>query len=55
MADLPDFDTRVASPARVWNYWLGGKDHFAAARATRRFLVDAVTLLTDTYGVAAVP
>ena len=69
MAGLPDFDTTVASPARVWNYWLGGKDHFAAdreasekvvaaypslpqiARATRRFLVDAVTLLTDTYGV----
>ena len=66
---LPAFDTTVASPARVWNYWLGGKDHFAAdreasekvlaampsllqiARATRRFLVDAVTLLAEDYGV----
>jgi hypothetical protein len=22
----------VPSPARVWNYWIGGKDHFAADR-----------------------
>jgi O-methyltransferase involved in polyketide biosynthesis len=69
MPDLPEFDVTVASPARVWNYWLGGKDHFAADReasekvvaaypslprialATRRFLVDAVSLLTDTYGI----
>ena len=67
--ELPAFDTTVASQARVWNYWLGGKDHFAAdrdasekvlaampsllqiARASRRFLADAVTLLTDGYGV----
>jgi hypothetical protein len=27
-----DFDTRVAHPARVCNYWLGGKDHFEADR-----------------------
>ncbi|MEU6484925.1 SAM-dependent methyltransferase [Streptomyces sp. NPDC046887] len=26
-------DTSVAHSARVWNYWLGGKDHFAADRA----------------------
>jgi len=26
------FDTGVANPARVWNYWVGGKDHFAADR-----------------------
>lgn len=69
MPELPGFDITVASPARVWNYWLGGKDHFAAdreasekvvaaypslpriARATRRFLVDVVSLLTETYGV----
>lgn len=67
--ELPAFDTTVASQARVWNYWLGGKDHFASdreasekvlaampsllqiARATRRFLVDAVSLLTGEYGV----
>jgi trans-aconitate methyltransferase len=33
MADPPDFDTSVAHVARVYNYWLGGKDNFAADRA----------------------
>jgi S-adenosyl methyltransferase len=28
----PEFDTSVAHNARVWNYWLGGKDHFGADR-----------------------
>src|SRR5262252_9664884 len=27
------FDTGVAHVARVYNYWLGGKDNFAADRA----------------------
>jgi hypothetical protein len=27
-------DTTVAHPARRYNYWLGGKDHFAADRAS---------------------
>ena len=66
---LPPFDTTVASPARIWNYWLGGKDHFASdreasdkvlaampsllqiARATRRFLGDAVSLLAADYDI----
>jgi hypothetical protein len=26
------FDPDVAHPARVYNVWLGGKDHFAADR-----------------------
>jgi hypothetical protein len=26
------FDASVPHPARMWNYWLGGKDHFAADR-----------------------
>jgi hypothetical protein len=25
-------DTRVANPARVYDYWLGGKDNFTADR-----------------------
>ena len=29
---LPDFDSGVPNPARMWNYWLGGKDNFAADR-----------------------
>lgn len=27
-----EIDTTVAHSARVWNYWLGGKDHYAADR-----------------------
>src|ERR1700723_2802736 len=30
-ADL-GVDPTVPSPARVWNFWVGGKDHFAADR-----------------------
>jgi hypothetical protein len=31
-ADQPLYDTTVAHPARVYNYWLGGKDNFEADR-----------------------
>jgi S-adenosyl methyltransferase len=30
--DVPDIDTSTAHPARVYDYWLGGKDNFAADR-----------------------
>ena len=30
---LPEFDAQTPSPARIWNYWIGGKDNFAADRA----------------------
>lgn len=29
---MPDFDTRVPHIARIYDYWLGGKDNFAADR-----------------------
>ncbi len=29
----PGFDTTVSHSARIWNYWLGGKDNYAADRA----------------------
>jgi S-adenosyl methyltransferase len=32
-AAAPTFDTSVAHIARVYNYWLGGKDNYAADRA----------------------
>ncbi len=32
-ADQPGFDTSVAHSARVHDYWLGGKDNYAADRA----------------------
>jgi hypothetical protein len=31
--DLPLLDTTVAHPARVYDFWLGGKDNFASDRA----------------------
>jgi S-adenosyl methyltransferase len=37
---LPSFDPGVPNPARMWNYWLGGKDNFAADReAAQQVLV----------------
>ncbi|GAA5190041.1 SAM-dependent methyltransferase [Rugosimonospora acidiphila] len=42
----PTLDTSVAHTARIWNYWLGGEDNFAADRevgdAIREFLPDIV-------------
>jgi O-methyltransferase involved in polyketide biosynthesis len=29
----PGLDVSTAHPARVWNYWLGGRDYYAADRA----------------------
>jgi hypothetical protein len=41
-AELPDFDPSVASPARIWDYWLGGKDNFAADREAGEKAQDAL-------------
>jgi S-adenosyl methyltransferase len=30
----PGLDVSAAHPARVWNYWLGGRDYFAADRTS---------------------
>ncbi len=30
--NAPKLDTSVPHSARVWNYWLGGKDHYPADR-----------------------
>jgi putative hemolysin len=35
------FDTGVAHPARVYDYWLGGKDNFAADRAAAQAVIEA--------------
>ena len=34
------FDSGVAHPARRYNYWLGGKDNFAADRESGDAVVD---------------
>jgi SAM-dependent methyltransferase len=39
LAMTTEFDTSVPNTARVYDYWLGGKDHFAADRAEAERLV----------------
>jgi hypothetical protein len=43
--DLPQFDTSVANTARIWNYWLGGKDNFAADREAAERVMQAMPAL----------
>jgi len=38
--DAPAFDTSVAHSARVYDYWLGGKDNFAADRVAAEQVID---------------
>ena len=38
---LLDFDVNVPSSAQVWNYWVGGKDNFAADRAAGEQIPEA--------------
>ena len=46
--DLPQLDTRHAHPARVYNYWLGGKDNFAADReAAEQAIAANPRIMTD--------
>jgi S-adenosyl methyltransferase len=41
-------DTSVAHPARVYDYWLGGKDNYAADRvAAERVISVRPTILRD--------
>jgi hypothetical protein len=37
-------DTSVAHPARVYDYWLGGKDNFAADREAAEQVIAAKTI-----------
>jgi O-methyltransferase involved in polyketide biosynthesis len=41
-ADRLVFDTSVANPARIWNYWLGGKDHFEADREAAEKVIEVM-------------
>jgi S-adenosyl methyltransferase len=52
MKDVPDepaapvdIDTSVGHPARVWDYWLGGKDHFPADREVGEHILAAMPQL----------
>jgi hypothetical protein len=40
-----DFDTTVAHPARIWDYWLGGKDNFAADREAAEKVLEVMPVI----------
>ncbi|MBV9795196.1 MAG: SAM-dependent methyltransferase [Actinobacteria bacterium] len=42
-----DIDVTVAHPARVYDYWLGGKDNFAADRAAAEKVLEAKPGIRD--------
>jgi O-methyltransferase involved in polyketide biosynthesis len=42
---LSDLDTGVANSARMWNYWIGGKDNFPADRAAGDHVLAAMPAL----------
>jgi hypothetical protein len=44
-SSLANIDTSVAHSARVYDYWLGGKDHFAADRALGDAMIAAIPTL----------
>jgi S-adenosyl methyltransferase len=39
------FDTHVPNPARIWNYWVGGKDNFAADREAADKVLEAMSAM----------
>jgi O-methyltransferase involved in polyketide biosynthesis len=43
--ELPGFDTSVANAARMWNYWIGGKDNFRADREAGDRVLQAMPAL----------
>jgi hypothetical protein len=46
--DAPkEIDTSVAHPARIYDYWLGGKDNFAADRAAGERVIAAQPAILD--------
>src|SRR5689334_2759493 len=46
-AALPGIDTSRAHPARVYDYWLGGKDNFAADREAAELALQAYPQLAQ--------
>jgi hypothetical protein len=44
-SQLPGLDTSVANAARMWNYWIGGKDHYRADREAGDQVLEAMPAL----------
>ena len=42
---VPGIDTAAANPARVWNYWVGGTDNFAADREIGRQVLELLPFM----------
>lgn len=40
-SDYPGIDTSVPSPARMYDFWLGGKDNFEVDRVAAQAVIDA--------------
>lgn len=45
MTENNGIDTSVAHPARIWDYWLGGKDNFAADREAAEAILQSTPLV----------
>src|ERR1700761_770553 len=43
----PGFDVSVPHPARVWDYWLGGKDNFAADREVAADILRVMPVMAE--------
>jgi O-methyltransferase involved in polyketide biosynthesis len=48
MAEPPSFDMTQAHPARVYDYWLGGKDHYEADREAAEQVAAALPTIRAT-------
>jgi hypothetical protein len=42
---LPGYDTSVANAARMWNYWIGGKDNYRVDREAGELVREAMPAL----------
>jgi hypothetical protein len=50
---IAGLDTSVAHPARVYDYWLGGKDNFAADREAAERVLAVAPGHEDPWGIVA--
>ena len=47
MTDSPKIDSTIPQTARVWNYWLGGKDNYAVDRALGDEIATAFPIIVE--------
>jgi S-adenosyl methyltransferase len=45
--ELPELDTGVPQTARIWNYWLGGKDNFPVDRQVGDQILEAFPAIVE--------